>query len=85
MEVKEKNRFVFYLLYIFWNKKGYEINIIIKVQLSMFIKTSTFVKILIILLISFTMADIVFLEEARKQYLDGEGNVDWNKVEARYA
>jgi hypothetical protein len=31
------------------------------------------------------MADIVFLEEARKQYLDGEGNVDWNKVEARYA
>ena len=29
-------------------------------------------------------SDIVFLEDARKQYLNGEGNVDWDKVEARW-
>lgn len=27
---------------------------------------------------------VVFMEDARKQYLDGEGNVDWDKVEARW-
>ena len=30
------------------------------------------------------MADIVFIEEARKQFLDGEGKVDWDKVEAKW-
>lgn len=27
---------------------------------------------------------IVFLEDARLNYLDGEGNVDWNKIKARW-
>ena len=27
---------------------------------------------------------IVFKEDARKEFLDGEGKVDWNKVQARW-
>jgi hypothetical protein len=29
-------------------------------------------------------SECVFIEDARKQYLDGEGNVAWDKVEARW-
>ena len=31
------------------------------------------------------MSDCVFIEDARKGFLDGQGNVDWDKVEARFA
>ncbi len=29
--------------------------------------------------------DCVFIEQARKQFHDGEGKVDWDKVEAKWA
>jgi len=28
---------------------------------------------------------VVFLADCRKNYLNAEGNVDWNKVEAKWA
>jgi hypothetical protein len=28
---------------------------------------------------------VVYLEDCRKKYLNAEGNVDWSKVEARWA
>ena len=50
-----------------------------------FISSTLCNKILIsILLISCVMAEVVFMEDARKQFLDGEGKVDWDKVEARW-
>lgn len=30
-------------------------------------------------------SNCVYLEDVRKQFLNGEGNVDWDKVEARWA
>lgn len=29
-------------------------------------------------------SEIVFIEDARKQFLNGEGNVDWDKVQAKW-
>jgi hypothetical protein len=59
------------------------------ISITSILKSSTLAgKILISILLYLTMADhhseCVFIEDARKQYLDGEGNVDWDKVEARW-
>ena len=49
------------------------------------LNASTYAKILTIILISEVMSDVVFLEDARKQFLDGEGNVSWDSVEAKFS